>query len=1012
MAVEVTTPDFVGRSAELGQLEGLLDAARTSGAGRLVMVGGDAGIGKTRLVEELGKRARSGGWLVVVGGCVDLGDVGLAYGPLVEVVRRLRGELGAATVERLLDPPEAAPDAGALGPLLTGTGRTDVVAIPGQMLEFVIGFLQRLGSPRPALLVLEDLHWADQSTRELVAYLARNLPGVPVVVIGTFRSDELHRRHPFRAVLAELHRNPLVGRLDLQGLDRDDLATLVSGLAGAAAPDEFVEQLAVRSEGNPFYVEELVAVGTGGPLPDTLRATVLTRIERLSEATQALLRMAAVLGRDIDEAQLAVVTGLDPLELAGGLREALERQVLVGDPAGCRFRHALIQEAVYGELLPGERQRLHTAAAHALEDDPDLATGPEHVRLALLAHHWEAAGNARRCLVASVRAAKAAEEVGAFAESAAQGERALAYWDQVPDAPRVTGVDRVDHMLRTASALQFGGRAGRAASMARDALEGLGTTSEPEQRAGVLERIGRYHWVEGDQARSIAAYEEAVALVGDRPPSHARAKALAALGQSLMVRSQFARARSVLEAAIEVARSIDDRAVEGHALCSLATSVGYLGYVDEAREMFDHALTITRAVGDIEEVGRVHVNLSSVLEDAGQCEEAVSVARAGIEHAGRTGLMRTCGRVMAANGADALENLGRWDEALALLSGVEDEPTDAVGAAAIEAARGRIALARGNLEVAGADLSKALRRTARSNDIQWRGLTIVAVAELAAERGDTDTEQLRRWASELIELATPADDPVDGLAVLASAMRLTADDAALVAAGRPSGRDDLARIRETADRIVTTARALADQPARLGGRPLPAAGAWLAVIEAEAARAHGRTDPDLWDRAAARWEDIGYPYPTAQARFQEAEAILFTRGPRDRAHAALTTAGTIADRLGAAPLARRVRTLARQARLTLASPRPDAHPAGYEHSDEDARHDDVRRPADLGLTAREAEVLALVAEGCTNRQIGERLFISEKTASVHISNLLRKLAVPSRTAAAAVARRFGVGADA
>jgi DNA-binding CsgD family transcriptional regulator/tetratricopeptide (TPR) repeat protein len=1017
MTVRVSSAALVGRGAEIERLDAILQAAEATGDGRLVMVGGDAGIGKTRLVDELCDRARARGWLAVVGGCVDLGEVGLAYGPLVEVVRRLRAELGADATDHLLDPPD--PDgqaSGALGPLLTGAGRADVATTPARLLERVVGFFERLGSTRPALVVFEDLHWADQSTRELVAYLARNLPPVPIVLLGTYRMDELHRRHPLRAVLAELHRNPAVERIELSGLGHDDVATLVAGIAEAPLSADVIDELADRSEGNPFYLEELLAAGTGGHLPETLREVILARIERLSETAQALLRRAAVLGRDVDEAQLGPLTDLDPLELADGLREALASQVLVGDPGGCRFRHALVQEAVYGELLPGERQRLHTAAARALEENPGLVAGPDHVRLALLAHHWEAANDLPRCLLASVQAGEAAEAVGAFGEAAAHDERALEYWDQVPAAADAAGVDRTVMMLRTASALHLAGRAARAAGVARAALAELGGAAEPEERAAVLERIARYHWVAGDEAHSTAAYEEAAALLADRPPSHAKAQSMASLGQSLMVRSRLARAQPLLRDAIEVARSIHDRAVEGHALCSLATVQGELGLIDEAQETFDRALAIARTLGDIEEVGRVHVNLSSALMSAGRCEEAVAVVRAGLDHALGTGLLLTYGRAMAGNGAAALVNLGRWDEALALVSRLDNLPGEDIGTSGMEAMRGTVAVRRGDLEAATAAVSTALRRTAGSNDIMWRGLAVIAAAELATERNAA--AELRRWVAELTDLAVPADSSYYGMPAFAMALRSAADDAELAAAQGPAGGDDLAAARAAADRLVAQARDLADQAVRLGGRLLADPAAWLAVIEAEWAGAQGLRDADLWDAAARRWEDLGYPYPTAQARFREAEAVLFTRGPRARAAEALTTAADLADRLGAAPLARRVRTLARQARLTLdRSDRPAgsgrAGGAGGDGSTSGAgADDDVGRLAGLGLTEREAEVLALVAEGFTNRQIGERLFISDKTASVHVTNLLRKLGVPSRTAAAAVARRLGVGDDA
>ena len=419
VAKRVTCPTFVGRDSELSQLERAADAARDET--QLVLIGGDAGVGKTRLIDELCRRLEAAGGVAVVGGCVDLGDVGIGYGPLVEVLRRLRATLGVEVVDGLLD--EVAPE---LRPLLTG-GRDRGEVRPGAVLEQTVALLEALGERSPGLLVaIEDLHWADASTRDLVAFLARHLRTAKVALVISYRADDIHRRHPVRPLLSELTRSPAVEHIELTGMTRSELTMLLAGIAGRVPADSIVDDVLARSEGNPFYAEELLAVRTGtGALPDSVRDAILARVARLPESVQAVLREAALVGGTVDDRLLSAVAGRPIGEIGEALREAVAHQILVLERDGCRFRHALVREAVYDELLPGERQRLHETTATALAAQPELAGGPEHVRWALLAYHWGAAGEQPNAFAASVRAGLEAQQVGALADAADHFERAL-----------------------------------------------------------------------------------------------------------------------------------------------------------------------------------------------------------------------------------------------------------------------------------------------------------------------------------------------------------------------------------------------------------------------------------------------------------------------------------------------------------------------------------------------------------------------------------------------------------
>jgi tetratricopeptide (TPR) repeat protein len=465
MAYQVTAGRFVGRTQELAWLGELL-ARTTAGEPLVVLLGGEAGVGKTRLADQLASMARGQGVRVLGGGCVPLGEEGLPFAPVIQALRGLAGDLDAAELQAVAGPARAElgrllPDlawaseaaAGAAG--ATGAGQ----AGQGRLFALLLGVVERLAARVPLLWIMEDLHWADRSTRDLLAFLATYLRSGPVMLVLTFRSDELDRRHPLRGLLGELARNRRVVRLELGRFSRAELAEQLAGLLGDQPPTGLLDDIDARSGGNPFFAEELVLAGEGADpraLPPSLREVLLTRLVRLGDRTQQLLRVAAAAGPGATQPLLAAVAGLDDQQLLEGLREAVDQQLLQPGGEGYVFRHALLAEAVYSELLPGERVRLHTALASALEAGPQAGDAPA-ARAARLAHHWAAAGDQPRALTASIQAASAAEGVSAFAEAQLQLERALALWDQVPDAEGRAGMDRVALLARCAEAASAAG---------------------------------------------------------------------------------------------------------------------------------------------------------------------------------------------------------------------------------------------------------------------------------------------------------------------------------------------------------------------------------------------------------------------------------------------------------------------------------------------------------------------------------------------------------------------------
>jgi hypothetical protein len=411
-------------------------------------------------------------------------------------------------------------------------------AAQARLFELLLGLLGRLSEQAPLLLVVEDLHWVDRSTRQLLAFLVRNLRRERVLVVVTYRSDDpgQPRLGPY---LAELDRGGRVQRLELARLDRAATVAQLTDILGAAPAADLVEAVFVRSEGNPFFTEELLAAvrAGSGALPATTRDLLQGRVEGLPEQPRRVLRVAAVAGRQVSHRLLAAVAGLDDRQLDGALRQAVAHQLLVARPGqdGYQFRHALLREVVDGDLLPGERARIHARYAHALTQQPALATGAPAAAATELATHWDAAGKPARALPARVQAGLAAARARAFAEAARHYQRALQLWERVADPGRPAGLDRVELLARAAEAVALTGAAGDAVGLLQDALGRVDPVAEPVRAAVLLARLGEVRRVAGDEAGAVAALAQAERLLAGAPPSAEVARVLAACAYGLLL---------------------------------------------------------------------------------------------------------------------------------------------------------------------------------------------------------------------------------------------------------------------------------------------------------------------------------------------------------------------------------------------------------------------------------------------------------------------------------------------
>ena len=1015
MSASVVSPVFVGRQDEMAALTALLDRAR-AGDPAFAVIGGEAGVGKTRLIGELTDQAGRAGFTVLLGHCIELGAEGLPLAPLVNALRALTRAVPADELAEVVG--SAAPG---LARLLPELSLDPAARMPGdgiqsaQLLELVLGLLGRLSAARPVMLVLEDLHWADQSTLELVAFLIRSLRAARVLLVATYRSDELHRRHPLRPLLTGWERVRTVDRVELLRFERDEVATQLAAILAAEPRVGLLDLVFDRSGGNAYLVEELAGVvrrgGDPADLPPSLVDVLLSGVDSLSVAAQRLLRTAAVAGKRVPDRLLAEVAGLDEAELFTALREALESHLLVVDRTGhgYEFRHALTRDAVYEDMLPGERVRLHAAYGETLAREPGLAGGDTGAEAAL-AHHWYAALDLPRALPASVSAGQAMTSY-APAEAQRHLERALEIWPRVADAEERTGLDQAEVTRLAADAAYRAGAVNRSVSLYDQALADLPAGDDPFRRALVIERRAVALRDSGRETEAIAELERALALLPPGQVTRAHAVVLASLAGALLRTSdRDVAAGELAERAVAAARATGAAEEEADASISLGLAHCYLRTADEDLEAIRSGLALALAANVPATALRGYVNLSDVLELRGRHAEAAEVAREGLKLADRVGMVRALGAYLIGNLAEPLLRLGRWEEVDALLAQALSSVPEGIFAATVLQLRAERAAMSGRYADAEADLRTARAALGGTTDVQFVLPLGYVTAIVALGRGDLAAAQAAVAGSLPAEAFVWAARYTWPLLWLG--MRIEADEAVRARDRREPHPE------ESAARHQVLAALAAGLPAAA-----PTAQGYQALFEAEQGRFLGQDDPRLWSAAVREWEAAEEPYPLAYTWLRRAESES-AAGDRHAATRSVRQAHSVAGRIGADPVTAEAVALARRARLDLESgpdgPAADGHagtsprpaPGGRAAREHAAREHAAGEPADelarFGLTEREREVLLLLANGRSNPEIAQALFISPKTASVHVSNILAKLGVGGRVEAAAVVHRLGV----
>jgi DNA-binding CsgD family transcriptional regulator/tetratricopeptide (TPR) repeat protein len=1053
---------FIGRQRELDQLEAAV-ASVAGGRGGVVLVAGSSGMGASRLLDELGSRIVSapGRPLFLLHSDRLPAWRGNPYRPIRAALETHLRALAPSAVGALVEPA-----AEILGPLLAGIPGVPAVEAsrPGAIerraertLEALRGLLGRLATDRPVVLQLEDLHEMDAATRDFVAFLARTGGALPILLVGTYQPDALTRTHPLRATLESIEGGPRgVARIELGPLSQPEMGALIEAHEGERPSAPLLLLVTERSRGNPLVAEEVLDARrelSGASLTAPLAQLVLGRLARRSAECREVLRALALAEGPLALDELAAVAaayqagsgrplrrssrragataGLLDAELTAGLQEALRDRFAVtlpsafGGAAGdtVRIRHQLVAAALAADLLPDERRRMHAAVATALAIHPAEA-----------ARHWLRAYEPARARAAALEAAAAEELAGAGAD--ALGHLELAIELAAPAAGALDGEAMqpdVALLRRAAEAALIAGDAGRAAALAEASLATGIPAGDRTAAAAAWDRLGVFRWESGDRDGALNAHSRALEIL-PRTEALERSRVLATLGQIRMLEGSFNEAERLVSEAIALAESCGpggDRWL-GHALCTLGVVDGWHGRPGSAIARLEGALAIALRLNRLDDAFRARANLATILYAEGRREEAVRISEAGIAAAEVAGLEAVYGNRHRAGAVDSLFLLGRWQEARALARhALAWAPA---GIAFVHAAVGFITV---ETELsAGEEVSRILGRLLVEleliADTQFAVPTLQAAASLALWRGDpADARRVADAAWDRVRttedwlLAAPTAGTV--LAVAADVAEAARDrrDLATLAAVRARADDVLGE----AQRMVEGSGVGADVYAR---REVDAE---LAGARAHRQRVIGSDDPAAWSDLAERWLTLHRPYDAARARRRQAAAILAAgtadgerRGRREEAREPLVEAATIAAGLPAFPLLRALADLAGRARISLPASALEVLAAPVTR-DEDASRGLVRtepRPArrewrmqatdgrtaeTFGLSVRERGVLAEIVAGRTNREIGDRLYISEKTVGVHVGNILAKLGVSGRVEAATVALRLGLVDD-
>lgn len=959
MARRMSSERIIGRTAELGTVSRLVDELGSSVDLPLLIIGGEAGVGKSRLVSHLVELAASRDCVVLTGACI---EHGAQVSPLNAVrqlleVAKSRGLAGAVDVDALL------------------AASADAIE-PARLFQLMKRIVTEAARRQGVVVVVEDLHWADESTAGFLQALLSGLyPHSSILVVATLRTDELHRRHLLMPFLASIERQFLTERVELTPLTQEETTELAVDITNEAITSSESELLYSQSGGNPFFVEELLMGGRGGgSVPESLRQIILSRCHSLDQDATVTLNAAAILSSPFDDQTLQATSGLSRERYENALDSLAKERLLVDTGRGHGFRHELVREVIAGELLPGERSRLHRQAAEAL-----CAHQPH--RLGELAHHRFLSGDQPEALRALVAAGEDALAIGAAAEAADHFGRALGLWDRVSDAVDRAGMSQAGLLRASAGASALARRFDAAVELGRQAAIAL-EDEDPAAAGLAWYELSEYLW-----NATSPGVEDAIArarrLIPSQPASVASARIDRRRAFLANVKSERSQAADLAEHALNQAREVDAHGVAANALSMLAVLHAERGNDSHIDELV-LSLEAAQKVDGFIDLAPAVANLVQCLLVVGRYHEIPGLFDRWITPIVDEGLGGVAGMVLQVNALEAYFHLGRWDDAAQLVASMHathGRESVAQWSGGMSFGWGNILVARGQFEQAAALFTPGLhQQRAAYYDSDWGVLMAGAIA-LGAH--GAISEPYNDEVEEAVDRALPSY-PIGAAMAVAYAGRYRVN--------RYSDSSSIETVRRWIARIESVVTQTWDvRPAAFD--------AWLHMAKAELATATGDVPDPCWADIARSWSELGLPHPEAYARYRLSEQILGSTvgGPaaaRERATVELRASQRIAERLGARPLVDDIGDLARRARLDLSTaPEPKTSPAPF------------------GLTKREVEVLRLVSQGKTNSDIGRELFISHKTASVHVSNILRKLQVRTRIEAGAVAREQAITGD-
>lgn len=1071
MPARYSSAQFVGRERELTRIATALERA-AGGRTTSMLLTGTAGLGATRLLDEVEQRlADLDEEFRVIRCSHETSFPGEPYGPVIAGFLPVLANLDDAELAAVVDPvaepiarllPSLEPRLAGLGLLPDRPWIVDPERRQARLLEALLGCIERLGQRAPVLVILEDLHTADFGTRALATFLARITRPGRVAVIATYQPDEVTRDHPLRddlAAMAEASEPPAT--LALDPLGRDALAGLIEGIEERRPSASQLLLVAERSKGNPLVAEEIVIARrelTGVSLAGPFEQIVMARLADRTPECRRLLRLLALAGGPMRIGELRAALGgsstepktltarpsrgappfrgdAAPFDVRAAIEEAddhgylhrpgetVGRVAAVGNASGAviQLRHELIARAIAADLLPEQRRRDHGALAQALDGRPVASV-----------RHWLAIHRLAEASSSALRAAGDAEAVDAPGDALAALEIALQIADR-PDPEGGTsragggaaarseprpGASHIVLVKRAAEAAFSVGRTRRAVAYIESVL-GAASARDPTEAGRLYERLGHYRRVDGDHVGGLEAQRVAVRLI-PAAPSLERAHALASLAQGLMFDGTFTEAKARADEAIQMADSLGEPGLQtkSHATCTLGICEAYGGDPKTAVALLDSARIQATSAGRMDDVLRAQANMTFALELQWRQADAINVALRAVEDARVAGLDAVYGNQLRGNVASALVLTGRWSEARDLCHrALEWSPA---GPASIEPLLSLAAIeVEGRAdEVATQVLGSLLLHVEVLPDPQFVIPATRIAASFAVWRGDFG--DARRAVERGWELARRSEDWIAAARMAGAGVEALA--AVAVDARERRDLGEFAEVRGYLSGMLQEAElAVARAGVDLAAGSRRGADAWLATARANAARLEGSPQPSEWDELAQTWALVGDPYQVAKARWRQAEALLATndaRTGRALAVAAFDEALAIGRELGARPLLKELAELGGRAMMKV----PTMTGADRVPEAKQQRADLVavrlaeafapakigRETGAFGLSARESEVLRLLAEGRTNREIGDRLFISQKTVAVHVGKILAKLGASGRVEAATVALRLGL----